>query len=237
MNAKMLTLNHSVEFSFASDRSILIKVCDDISPECNNEIIKIFSVLQSTSIEGIQSIHPAYNSILVAFDPTIIFPFKMMEDLKKLVQEKPLNIEYETNTINIPVCFDEEFAPDLNEVAQLNKLTINEVIAFHTRPNYLVYFLGFSPGFPYLGGMLTEISTPRLKTPRLKVPEGSVAIGGKQTGIYPVESPGGWRLIGRTPLKLFSPHKKPPTLLRMGDRVNFFAISKNEFEQIKSKQE
>ena len=125
-------------------------------------------------------------------------------------------------------------APDLGDVAAHNGLSVEEVIRIHARSEYLVYFLGFSPGFPYLGDLPTELATPRLKTPRLRVPAGSVAIGGSQTGIYPVDSPGGWRLIGRTPLPLFSPEKDPPTLLQMGDRVHFVPITMKEFNTLRS---
>ena len=126
-------------------------------------------------------------------------------------------------------------APDLEDVAAHNGLSVEDVIRIHARQEYLVYFLGFSPGFPYLGDLPTELATPRLKTPRLRVLTGSVAIGGSQTGIYPVDSPGGWRLIGRTPLSLFSPEKDPPTLLRMGDRVHFVPITMKEFDALRKR--
>ena len=134
--------------------------------------------------------------------------------------------------IEIPVCYGGEFGPDLHDVAAHNHLKNEEVIELHSSANYLVYFLGFAPGFPYLGGMPREIAAPRLSTPRTQVLAGSVAIGGHQTGVYPVSSPGGWRIIGRTYLQLFVTARNPPTLLQMGDHVRFVPISRREFERL-----
>lgn len=215
---------------FASDRSILIKTGCTISKESHAAVYKIFLLLTSLKIEGIQTIHPAYNSVLVTFNVLKVQQQKMLEILEEVVKEKNTVQLPEKRIVEIPVCYENEFAPDIRDVAGHNNITVDEVIAYHTRQKYLVYFLGFSPGFPYLGGMLKEISMPRLKTPRLKVPAGSVAIGGDQTGIYPVSSPGGWRIIGKTPEKLFSQENTPPTLLQMGDYVKFVSITPDEFE-------
>ncbi len=216
---------------FASDCSILIKAGEGISEECHTEVFRIFTLLTSKKIEGIQTIHPAYNSVLVTFDPVKIRSHYIFDKLFELLKDKSSVQLPERRKIEIPVCYENEFAPDIQDVAELNNLTVDEVIGYHTKPEYIVYFLGFSPGFPYLGEMLKEISASRLKTPRIKIPAGSVAIGGDQTGVYPIASPGGWRIIGRTPRKLFSTDDKPPVLLQMGDRVKFVPISKNEFEK------
>jgi KipI family sensor histidine kinase inhibitor len=125
--------------------------------------------------------------------------------------------------VEIPVAYGGANGPDLDAVAELTGHTPDEVVAMHSGAEYLVYFLGFSPGFPYLGGLPESIAAPRLETPRRRVPAGSVAIGGQQTGVYPIASPGGWRIIGRTPLRLFDPGADPPVLLRMGDHVRFVA--------------
>jgi inhibitor of KinA len=132
-------------------------------------------------------------------------------------------------TMEIPVRYGGADGPDLEEVAALNHLSAEEVIAIHSGAEYLVHFLGFSPGFPYLGGMPESIAAPRLETPRRSVPAGSVAIGGRQTGIYPTASPGGWRIIGRTPLRLFQPEADPPVLLQMGDHVRFVPVAGGGF--------
>ncbi len=135
--------------------------------------------------------------------------------------------------VTIPVCYDTELGPDLNHVAQANGLTREEVIDLHTANEYLVYMIGFAPGFPFLGGMDERIATPRHGDPRAEIPAGSVGIAGKQTGVYPISTPGGWQLIGQTPLKLFSADREVPSLLKAGDRVTFKAISKSEFLRVK----
>jgi inhibitor of KinA len=222
------------DIQFASDRSILIKVGDEISREIHERVIRFFLLIGFAGIRGIQSIHPAYNSILISFDSFIIHPHEINDKLKSLLTEESSVIIPEPGIIEIPVCYDEEFALDISVVAKHNSLTIEQVIQIHSRPEYLVYFLGFSPGFPYLGEMPKEIATPRLETPRIKVPAGSVAIGGDHTGIYPLSSPGGWNIIGRTPLRLFSPEKEDPTLLKMGYKIKFVQITKSKFEQMKN---
>ena len=219
---------------FASDRSLLVKLGDEISREIHEKVLKYFLLISSAGIRGLQSIHPAYNSILITFDSFLIHPHDINDRVKLLfTKEGPVNISA-SRIIEIPVCYDEEFAPDISLVAKHNSLTTEHVIQIHSQPEYLVYFLGFSPGFPYLGEMPKEIATPRLQTPRIKVPAGSVAIGGGHTGIYPLSSPGGWNIIGRTPLRLFSPEEEDPTLLKMGDRIKFVPITKKEFEQLKN---
>lgn len=222
------------DIQFAGDRSLLIKVGEEISRANHEKVHKIFLLLSSLKVQGIQSIHPAYNSILITFDPCIVHPHRINEIITSLLQQENSITIPESRIIKIPVCYEDEYALDISNVAKHNSLTIERVIQFHSQPEYLVYFLGFSPGFPYLGEMPKEISTPRLASPRLKVPEGSVAIGGDQTGIYPISSPGGWNIIGRTPLKLFSPDKEVPTLLKMGDKVKFVPITKKEFQQLKN---
>ncbi len=176
--------------------------------------------------------HPAYNSILITFSLSLISPFEIIEELNNcLIRMNEIELP-KTRMIEIKVCYHKEFGIDLDFVARHNNITADEVIKYHIANNYLVYFLGFSPGFPYLGDMPANIAAPRLQTPRIKVPCGSVAIGGNQTGIYPIESPGGWRIIGRTPLKLFSYENENPSLLQMGDIVKFIPITKNEFEKL-----
>lgn len=219
---------------FASDRSLLIKVGEEISRENHEKVFRIFLFLSSSKIQGIQSIHPAYNSVLVTFDPCIVHPHQINEIITSLLQQENSVTIPESRIIKIPVCYEDEYALDISNVAKHNFLTIEQVIQVHSQPEYLVYFLGFSPGFPYLGEMPKEIATPRLQTPRIKVPAGSVAIGGDQTGIYPLSSPGGWNIIGRTPLRLFSTDKEDPTLLKMGDKIKFVPITKNKFEQMKN---
>lgn len=149
--------------------------------------------------------------------------------LNELLSEIEIQEERSPVVVDIPVCYEEEYGPDLEVVATINELTPEEVIHIHTGQDYLIYALGFTPGFPYVGGVSEQISAPRKSTPRLKVPSGSVGIAGNQTGIYPIETPGGWQIIGRTPLALFLPEQYPPTLLEGGQYIRFRRIDREEF--------
>ena len=219
-------------FQLASDRSLLVTFGAGISRQHHLDVRRLFTLLQSHPIPGIHSIHPAYSSVLVSFNPREHSPLEFEAVIRDLVQQIDSVQVPESRRIEIPVCYDEALGPDLNDVARHSHLTVGEVVQRHSSTEYLVYFLGFSPGFPYMGNMPKELATPRMGTPRRLVPAGSVAIGGHQTGIYPVASPGGWRIIGRTPIKLFRPEEPEPTLLQMGDLVRFKAIDKNEFHQL-----
>ena len=211
----------------ASDRSLLVVLGEEISAEAHRKVLRLAPLLKSA--HGVVNVHPAYASILIDFDPLAIGH----RDLERMAAE--LNAQAvaaplpEPRPVEIPVCYGGEYGPDLEEVAALHGRTAEDVAAIHASAEYLVYFLGFSPGFPYLGGMPESIAAPRLATPRRRVPAGSVAIGGRQTGVYPLASPGGWRIIGRTPLRLFRLDQDPPALLQMGDHVKFTPISKGDF--------
>lgn len=179
----------------------------------------------------IRNVHPGYNSILVSFDPLISNHSELEKFIRGLLQQNE-DIHIQNRIVEIPTCYGGEFGSDLDEVSHRCGLAANDVIRLHSSAEYIVYFLGFSPGFPYLGGLPPELSVPRLSVPRTRVPTGSVAIAGKQAGVYPVSSPGGWRIIGRTPLKLFEPSKEPPTLLQIGDYVKFVPITETEFQNM-----
>ncbi len=212
----------------SSDRSLLLVFGGEISPAEHRDVLRMTPLLMG--VRGVRNVHPAYASILVDFDPLAI----SREDVESAAMElyaRPPGAMPEPRTIEVPVCYGGAYGPDLEDVAALTGRTPEEVVTIHSGAEYLVYFLGFSPGFPYLGGMPESIAAPRLATPRRRVPAGSVAIGGRQTGIYPVASPGGWRIIGRTPLRLFDPDHDPPALLRMGDRVRFVTIRADEFSE------
>lgn len=153
-------------------------------------------------------------------------------DFQKIDQNSLKKVKHEQFLWQIPVCYDPSFGLDIRTVEKHTGLTASEVIAYHTRPLYRVYFTGFLPGFPYLGGLDEKLHTPRRTTPRLSVPQGAVGIGGNQTGIYPSESPGGWQIIGQSPTPLFNVKNDPPTLLNSGDKIEFFPISKDEYSDI-----
>jgi inhibitor of KinA len=177
------------------------------------------------------NLHPAYASVLVSFDPRIAAPADVRARLYACWQ-RARDIELPPErSIEIPVCYAPEFGIDLEAVAAHHGMTAADVVRLHTAGRYHVRFLGFSPGFPYLSGLPAQLATPRLPTPRTHVPAGSVAIGGAQTGVYPLATPGGWRIIGRTPLRLFDPQRSPPAVLQMGDRVTFRSVPRAEFDR------
>jgi len=220
------------ELDFASDHTLLVRFSDEISPEYHANVHKLTRLLLEEEKEGILNVHPAYASVLVTFDPMKILPEQIQQFVRKLIGEMESVVLPDPRFVEIPVCYGDESGPDLADVAAHNDLKIDEVIRIHSSAEYLVYFLGFAPGFPYLGGMSERIAAPRLSTPRTVVPAGSVGIAGRQTGVYSASSPGGWRIIGRTPMRLFHRDRDPLTLLQMGDRVKFLPITKKEFEEI-----
>jgi len=207
----------------ASDSSLLVSFGDAISLDAHRQVLRLMHSFAEPPL-GIRNLHPAFASVLVDFDPRR----RTHEDVESLVRERFAGTSEisrpERRVVEIPVCYGGEFGPDLADVARHTRLSPERVIELHASAEYLVYFLGFSPGFPYLGGMPPELATPRLSAPRKRVPAGSVAIGGAQTGVYPMESPGGWRLIGRTARTLFDPAADPPALLEMGNHVRFVPV-------------
>ena len=186
-------------------------------------------MLESEPPKGIVNLHPAYCSVLVKFDALKLTHTEVEASLKPyLARLRGVKLP-EPRLREIPVCYGGEFGPDLEEVAAIHKLSAEEVIRLHYSPTYTAYFLGFVPGFAYLGGLPAQLATPRLQTPRKQVPAGSVAIGGNQTGVYPTFTPGGWRLIGKTPLKLFDPASAHSSFFEVGDHVRFIPITAEEF--------
>jgi KipI family sensor histidine kinase inhibitor len=209
------------EIRAASDRSLLVSFGGEISAETASRIARLTRALAGRS--GVVNLHPAYVSVLVEFDPSRQ-SHREIEALVRAVlagaeQERPDS--YAPPLIEIPVRYGGEYGPDLEDVARHAGLSAERVVELHASATYRVHFLGFSPGFPYLGGLPPELATPRLAVPRKLVPAGSVAIGGSHTGIYPMDSPGGWRIIGCTALRLFDAGAASPALLAMGDLVRF----------------
>ncbi|NJE04871.1 5-oxoprolinase subunit PxpB [Thermococcus sp. M36] len=214
----------------AGDSALLLSFGEVIDEGINDRVHAIARAIEKASPGWLVEVVPAYSSLLVVYDP-IKTSYTQVEDAVKSFLDAGIK-SFEGRLVEVPVVYGGEYGPDIEFVAEHNGLTVDDIIEIHSRPVYRVHFLGFLPGFPYLGGMDERIATPRLERPRLKVPAGSVGIAGKQTGIYPLESPGGWRLIGRTPLRLFDPSKEPPTLLQPGDRVRFVPIDEEEFREL-----
>jgi KipI family sensor histidine kinase inhibitor len=209
-----------VEFRPASDSSLLVSFGESISPEFHREVLRLLRAFDIRP-PGVLNLHPAFASVLIDFDPRRYGHSQVEQLVRARLAESATIAAEPARRIEIPVCYGGDSGPDLENVAQYTGLTPADVIRLHSAPDYLVYFLGFSPGFPYLGGLAPELATPRLPAPRQSVPAGSVAIGGSQTGIYPATSPGGWRIIGRTTIRLFDAAAIPPALLRAGDHVRF----------------
>ena len=218
-----------IRFQQASDQSLLVHLGDKISLATHHKTVKLVKLLSAEPVEGFKNIHPAYCSVLVKFDAARL-THEQVESVLASCCARLAEMELpEPRVREIPVCYGGELGPDLEEVANLHGISGQEVVRLHSSARYNVCFLGFVPGFAYLGGLPEELATPRLATPRKRVPAGTVAIGGNQTGVYPRETPGGWRLIGRTALKLFDPGLPEMSFLHLGDEVRFVPIGKEEF--------
>ena len=213
----------------ASDRSLLVSFGMAISPEAQRSVACLTRALQG--VRGILNLHPAFASVLIDFDPRL----RTHAEIEALVRNAdnaaslPAGDPEPGRLIEIPVLYGAESGPDLEDVARHAQLSTQQVVELHSSAEYAVAFVGFSTCFPYLSGLPPALATPRLTAPRKLVPAGSIAIGGSQAGVYPLASPGGWRLIGRTPLRLFDPAGEPPALLRMGDGVRFVPIAEARF--------
>jgi len=216
----------------AGDSGILLVFGDEISPEINGRISAFTKIIKAKEIEGVIDMIPTFCSLLVNYNPRIINYDKISQTLLQLADTEVNENETETIIVEIPVFYGSEFGPDMETVMKNANMTKEEVISLHSSQDYLIYMLGFLPGFTYLGGLDDRLHTPRLANPRLKIPAGSVGIGGSQTGIYPLESPGGWQLIGITPVKTYNPMANPPILFEAGQYIRFVPISQDEYIEI-----
>ncbi|HXX14732.1 MAG TPA: 5-oxoprolinase subunit PxpB [Candidatus Eremiobacteraceae bacterium] len=218
-----------MKFCAASDQAMLVYLGEEIGLGAHERVLKLLHALRKQPPAWLRNLQPAYASLMVTFDPTRVDHGKVESVLREYEQRAQHLRRPKPRTIEIPVCYGGEFGPDLQDVAKLHGLKPAQVIEAHTSRTYHAYFLGFAPGFAYLGDLPDEIATPRLPVPRKQVPVGSVAIAGKQTAVYPLAVPGGWRLIGRTPTAVFRKDRKPMALIAIGDQVKFRAISREEF--------
>lgn len=223
-----------LKFLSSGDSAVTLEFSREISEEVNAKIRYLAEKISSVGKEGIVECIPTFCSITVFFNPAVLSRKKLIKFLASLVGEYKPEGAGEGRVFKIPVCYDGEYAPDMQDMTEILGLTKEEIIEIHTSRDYLIYMIGFLPGFPYLGGMDERIEAPRLDSPRTSIPAGSVGIGGKQTGIYPLASPGGWRLIGRTPLKVYDPEREEPIFYRAGDRIRFYPITEEEFLKIEN---
>lgn len=218
----------------AGEQGLVVEFGNVIDPNINRRVHQLSSRLLHEKKSEILEVVPTYRSLLIYFDPLRLSRQQLIGHISVLLNEK---VQETTRTdarvISIPVCYGGEYGPDLPFVAEHNNLTEDEVVKIHTSIPYLVYMIGFTPGFPYLGGMSARIATPRLEKPRTRIPAGSVGIAGSQTGFYPVESPGGWQLIGRTPIQAFNPKADNPFLFAAGDYLQFQPILNKEYDEIR----
>lgn len=229
-------LFENAHFRIVGDRGLLMEYGDVIDPVVNQKVRSISIVAKQDMPPGVIEIIPAYRSIMIIYDPSVTKPQKLQDAFISL-EKRLTDIEIPpSKTIEIPVCYGGKFGPDIQVVAENNNISVSDVIRLHSKPEYIIYMIGFAPGFPFLGELPETLHTPRLKTPRTNVPQGSVGIANKQTGIYPAESPGGWQLIGRTPLKLFDPARSNPILYQAGDRIRFISISEDEYQRLLKKE-
>lgn len=228
------------------DQALLIDFGDSIDEEINYKVRKVASHLDKEKPDWMIEYIPAFTTVTVFYDPYYIakqtttetqLPYDWVQEKMGRLLSDLKHHNQNSRTVEIPVCYGGELGPDLPYVAKQNNMTEDEVIATHMKGNYVVYMIGFAPGFPYIGGMDKKIATPRRDDPRLIIPAGSVGIAGEQTGVYPIETPGGWQLIGRTPLKLFNPENETPSLLQAGDRISFTRISEEDYKIMKEEKE
>ena len=217
------------QFQPASDQSLLVYFGARISLESHGKVVRLLRLLQSEPVAGIRDLHPAYCSLLIKFDG-LRFAHEDVEAILRTYLDRLQSVPVpEPREMEIPVCYGGDFGPDLADVCALHGMTPAQVVELHTSVTYTVYFLGFVPGFAYLGELPDALVTPRLTVPRRSVPAGSAGIAGKQTGVYPFATPGGWRLLGRTPIKMFRSDENALSFLTIADRVRFTPISPEEF--------
>ena len=241
----LLTFN-DLQFFQISENAISLEFGFDINEVTLSRITGLNQCVKRNPFVGLLSTIPAYTTLTLYFNPVGLMndaSLKGSTTLDKISRYiKSINIETKNDQqthnqiIQIPVCYDSAFGFDLQELSSFYQLKKEEIIDIHSSAVYTVYMIGFVPGFPYLGGLSEKLTTPRKQNPRPAIPAGSVGIAGQQTGIYPLETPGGWQIIGRTPLKLFNVNRQQPSLLKAGDKLKFEPISLREFEQIEREQ-
>jgi inhibitor of KinA len=211
-------------FRSMGDRSLLVEIGDTVSPEVNRRVQQLLLRLEQVRLPGVRELAPGYRSLLVIFDPLTVAADDLKARIREALAEPETDGPPPSKRITIPVFYGGDYGPDLEEVAAHLGIGPAEVVRRHTAPMYRVYMIGFTPGYPYMGELPADLAVPRRASPRTKVPKGSVGIAQRQTGIYPVESPGGWQIIGWTPIELFDPRRRLPALLEMGDEVRFDAV-------------
>lgn len=225
-----------MEVEYINEQTVMLYFKNEISEENYDQVNKVVQYIKNQNHPAIQEIVPSYRAILIYFNEKSISASKLIENLElKRLHNFGNNSELkQRRIITIPVVYGDEFGPDIEEVASYNNITIDEVVEKHVSKPYLIYMMGFMPGFPYLGGLDKQLHTPRRDEPRVKITAGSVGIANSQTGLYPLDSPGGWQIIGRTPIEVFNLNRQPMTLYEAGDYIQFKAINMSQYDSIKN---
>ncbi|WP_394557133.1 5-oxoprolinase subunit PxpB [Priestia aryabhattai] len=240
----------SAVISPLGDSALVITFGDSIQYDIHKQIKTCKDSIELNPFPGFIECVPAFTNLTIFYNPLevvavvkkkekkeFVSPFKVVSSiLQSKLENEQTEKELDHRTVSIPVCYGGGYGPDLEYVARHHNLTPEEVISIHSEGEYLAYMIGFAPGFPFLGGLSEKIATPRRSSPRTSIPAGSVGIAGMQTGVYPISTPGGWQLIGQTPIKLFLPEQNPPSLLQAGDIVKFEPISKEEYQELQAKE-
>lgn len=217
----------------AGDRALVAEFGNEISPEINNQVQSLAAALTKQHPEGIQELVPTFRSLLIYYDPDRLAPRQLCQTLRELEPEEQKTAFFPKRILKIPCCYGSHFGPDLEGLERETGLTRDEIITLHSQVDYRIYMLGFLPGFVYLGGLDKRLEAKRLSTPRVKIPKGSVGIGGSQTGVYPLDSPGGWRLIGATPVDFYDPGREQPILCQAGEYIRFEPIRSTDYYDIR----
>ena len=232
----MAVLYEQARFRLSGDRALLVEYGDGIDTVINEKVRDMTALLKRNLPAGVEAVVPAYRSLSIIYDPLATTPARLAEILHALEADSRAAEIAKAKVIPIPVCYGGEFGPDIGVVMEHTGLREDEIVAVHAFVDYPIYMIGFTPGFCYLGGLDRRLQTPRRKTPRTNLPAGSVGIAESQTGMYPIDSPGGWQIIGRTPLRLFAPARENPFLYEAGDRIRFVPIAEAEFGRLYEKE-
>ena len=225
-------LYEQARIRLSGDRALLVEYGEGIDPAVNEKVRTMTALLKQNLPAGVEAIVPAYRSLSILYDPLVTRPARLAKILSALEANSRAGSPAKAKIVPIPVCYGGEFGPDIGIVAEHTGLREEEIIALHSSVDYRIYMIGFTPGFCYLGGLEDRLRTPRRKTPRANLPAGSVGLAESQTGVYPVDSPGGWQIIGRTPLRLFAPLRESPFLYEAGDRIRFVPVDKKDFDRL-----
>lgn len=220
----------------AGDSAVVAEFGNTIDPLINDQVQAMTARIHSAGLAGIRELIPSFRSLLILYDPRLLSYQKLTETLKQFSFSLSASGQKEKRIHLIPCCYGSHFGPDLSDMEKTTGLSREEIIAIHSGIDYRIYMLGFLPGFVYLGGLDKRIEMPRLSTPRVKIPQGAVGIGGSQTGVYPLDSPGGWRLIGGTPVDFYDPNRPEPILCKAGEYIRFVPISSCEYYDIRQQQ-